>query len=133
MSKMSSVHDEIFKIAKSTRRSLDISFHLDNQPEVTHTYDRDIAFHVNEELLKNGFHSSCVCGYYLDCDPDTYEYTEEESHSTDSTARKHWWNVVENDLIVDISADQFYKECRRKQHEVIVTSISDRRYSKPRT
>lgn len=125
-----SVH-RIFVIARTTRRTLDHFFHLDNQPEVIHTYDRDIAFQLYEELLKNGFQSSCVCGYYLDCDPDIFEYTE--AQSDDPTARKHWWVVVDNQTIVDITADQFYRSYRREDYDVVITDITNKRYSKPRT
>ena len=84
---------------------------------------QDISRDLVDYLIKLGYKAQRKGGYY---NPPE-EWFEEESEDYKDGKWKHWWVLVNNKWIVDVTADQFHPS-EEAEYRVIVTKKNDPDY-----
>ena len=73
-------------------------------------------------LKTKGFAAEKVGGYYKNLGDDW-----ESPDGKPATKWKHWWVLVDNKTIVDVTADQFHPS-ERQAYRVVITNKQNRDY-----
>ena len=127
--------EEIYACAKFVRAGLK-KYYVDEAVN-KHTWSigrcREASVNLRETLRKIGIDSRTWHGMYYGAD-DSYasiialeksEYPEETEDWDGGWT--HWWVIVEN-IIVDITADQFHPE-KSEDYGIVITNVGDKSYA----
>lgn len=97
---------------------------------------QDITKYLVKFLEEHGYNAERIQGYYLnvsdDFIPDTseWDWKDKEDYINNGHDNKwsHWWVLVDNTYIVDITSDQFHPG-EENEYRVIITDKNDNNYT----
>ena len=132
--------NKVKKIAKQVRTELEKHYDWENDKSCftgkCHNISQDLAI----KLKKEGINSYRELGQYAGADEsyvpnmkdwkkwEKEEYWEMwEVDGGESMTYAHWWLVVENKWILDITADQFHPDTPDK-YRIVITTTNDKHY-----
>lgn len=85
---------------------------------------QSVSRELEDYLKKLGYNAKRVGGYYYPSD----EWFEKYNEPYEDGRWKHWWVVVDNKYIVDVTADQFHPG-EEREYRIVVTDKNDPNYS----
>ncbi len=95
---------------------------------------QDITRRLEKYLKKNGYKANRVPGYYKDVSDDfepegeNWDFDDWEDYRENfDNSWTHWWVLVNNRIIVDVTADQFHLG-EEDEYRVVITRKGDRDY-----
>ena len=113
------LYKDVLKFRKEQENYYDWKFDKKCFQSTCQDISRDLASY----LINLGYKAKRYGGYY---NPPE-EWFEQESEDYGNGKWKHWWVIVNNKWIVDVTVDQFHPG-EEKEYRVVVTNKNDSNY-----